>query len=198
MDLSDYKTKTSLILPFNGTWRVSNGGRDASKNGHIDPEGHGPENQLFAYDFVRDYRREGENLEDYEAFGQEVIAPADGIIFQVIDGNRDVPIGETDVDMIYGNMIMIDHQNGEYSVLAHFKYASITVKDGDIVKQGNVLGLCGNTGNTSNPHIHYHLQNDFVMYKAHGLPAQFRKILVDGVEKENIELESEQKVSNQV
>lgn len=196
MDLSGYKTKSQLLLPFKGIWKVGNGGRDIASNNHLSPDGNGPKNQMYAYDFIRNHAREGKKLEDYEAFGQEVIAPADGIIFQVIDGSRDVPIDESDGDMIFGNMIMIDHENGEYSVFAHLKYASIGVQVGDKVKQGDRLGLCGNTGNTSEPHIHYHLQDQPVTYKSNGLPIEFKKILVDGQIKENVELKKGQKVSN--
>ncbi|NIQ73552.1 MAG: peptidoglycan DD-metalloendopeptidase family protein, partial [Candidatus Aminicenantes bacterium] len=75
------------------------------------------------------------------------------------------------------------HQNGECSLLCHFKYQSIKVKVGDKVKQGDLLGLCGNTGNTTQPHIHFNLQDGPLMHKAGPLPAQFTKIIVDGKEK---------------
>lgn len=194
----DYKTKTSLILPFKGVWVVGNGGRDADKNNHIEADGSGPKSQRFAYDFSSRYvKGEGKNLEDYEAFGSRVIAPADGIISQVIDGNEDVSIGGVDLFVLTGNMIVINHENGEWSVLAHLKHNSISVKVGSRVKRGDLLGLCGNTGNTSEPHVHYHLQDDALMHRAIGLPAQFKKIKVDGeVIKESFEPERGQKVEN--
>lgn len=192
----DYKTKTHLILPFNDTWIVGNGGRDPKKNNHLNPDGTGPKSQMFAYDFVKDHKGDGKNLADYAAFGLEVIAPADGVVYQVVSGNIDVPIGESDWVVICGNMVVIDHENGGWSVLAHLKYNSIKVSIGDRIKQGDLLALCGNSGNTSEPHIHYHLQDNPNMYKASGLPVQFRKVMVDGEIKENIELERDQKVSN--
>jgi hypothetical protein len=196
MNLENYKTKTDLILPFEGTWIVGNGGRDAAKNSHLGTDGSSPASQRFAYDFIKEHKGDGENLNNYEAFGADVLAPGDGVISQVIDGSKDVPIGESDWVVICGNMIVVDHDNGEWSVLAHLQYNSIKVKVGDKVKQGDLLGLCGNTGNTTEPHIHYHLQDGPFMYQATGLPAQFRKILVDGEIKENIELVGDQKVSN--
>ena len=42
---------------------------------------------------------------------------------------------------------------------AHFKQNSIRVKQGQIIKQGELLGLCGNSGNSSEPHLHFHIQN---------------------------------------
>ena len=47
----------------------------------------------------------------------------------------------------------------EFAVLAHFKPYSIRVKPGDKVRRGQFLGLCGNSGNSSEPHLHFHLQN---------------------------------------
>lgn len=196
MNLLNYKTKTLLTLPFKGIWIVGNGGRDASKNNHRDPDGSGSKDQMFAYDFIGEHKGEGKNLEDYEAFGSEVIAPADGIISQVINGSMDESIGESDLYVICGNRIVIDHGKGEWSMLAHFKYDSVRVKVGDKVKQGDILGLCGNTGNTSEPHVHYQLQDSALPHKAKGLPAQFAKIKVDGEVKENFEPERFQKVEN--
>lgn len=188
-----YKTKTSLILPFKGTWVVGNGGRSPKTNNHYSSK-----RQKYAYDFVSMHvKNSGNKLEDYDAFGAEVIAPADGVIVQVIDGSIDMVPGERDTSVYPGNMVLIDHQNGEWSPLSHFKYNSIRVKVGDNIKQGDTLGLCGNTGNTSEPHIHYHLQDNVLLTQAKGIPAQFARILVDGVIKEYVEPIRYQKVSNQ-
>ena len=156
----DYITKTNLILPFNGAWTVTNGGRNASTNSHIRPPDQGPQGQLYSYDFRNGHTGSGDNLEDYEVFGKEVIAPGDGEIIQVISGVIDNKPGERDRNVGIGNALIIDHKNGEYSLLGHFKQDSITVKVGDIVKAGDTIGLCGNTGNTSEPHIHFGLQDD--------------------------------------
>jgi murein DD-endopeptidase MepM/ murein hydrolase activator NlpD len=58
-----------------------------------------------------------------------------------------------------GNYVIIDHGNGEYSFLAHLKKGSMVVAVGDSLKSGQFIGLCGNSGNSSEPHLHYHLQN---------------------------------------
>lgn len=147
----------------------------------------GPQNQLYAYDFRMDNSGSEKKLEDYGVFGAEVIAPGDGVVAQIVDGSFDCQPGFADRSVGVGNMIMIDHENGEFSLLCHFKHGSIDVKVGDKVKQGLKLGLCGNTGNTSQPHIHFNLQDNLIGYKANPLPAQFRKILVNGEVKENYE-----------
>lgn len=193
----DYQTKTNLILPFRGTWMVSNGGRTVETNNHMKfADGDGPKNQLYAYDFRRGHTGNGEKLEDYDVFGEDVLAPGDGVVIQVINGAIDVLPGERDRGVGVGNMVIIDHQNGEFSLLCHFKYNSIRVTVGDHVKQGDLLGLCGNTGNTSEPHIHFNLQDGPRMHTANALPAKFERITVDGKVKLKYEPIRKQMVSN--
>lgn len=192
----DYQTISSLILPFHGTWLVSNGGRTPETNTHNRSPEQGPQNQLFAYDFRMESTGKETKLEEFLVFGREVLAPGDGQVVQIIDGSIDVLPGERDRNVGVGNAIIIDHQNGEFSVLCHFKHNSIKVHVGDKVQQGDVIGLCGNTGNTTQPHIHFHLQDGQLMHKAHALPAQFKKIIIDGNAKINAELLRGQKVSN--
>jgi murein DD-endopeptidase MepM/ murein hydrolase activator NlpD len=192
----DYITKTNLILPFNGELMVSNGGRTPSTNNHNRPSNSGPQNQLYAYDFRDEFTGIKQQLEDYIVYGMSVLAPGRGKIIQVIDGSIDCIPGEFDRSVGVGNAVIIDHNNGEYSVLCHFKYNSIKVKVGDDIQQGEMLGLCGNTGNTSQPHIHFHLQNKPLMHQAGSLPAKFVKIIVDGIVKTNYEPVRFEHVSN--
>lgn len=193
----DYQTKTKLILPFRGTWMVSNGGRTVETNNHMKfADGDGPKNQLYAYDFRRGHTGSGEKLEDYDVFGEDVLVPGDGVVIQIIDGAIDVLPGERDRGVGVGNMVIIDHQNGEYSLLCHFKHNSVQVKVGDHVKKGDLLGLCGNTGNTSEPHIHFNLQDGPRMHTAKALPAQFDRITVDGEVKMKYEPIRKQMVAN--
>ena len=183
----DYKTKTKLILPFKGILMVSNGGRTPETNNHNRPVEKGPQNQLYAYDFRTETSGEEKSLEDYGVFGMEVIAPGNGQIIQVIDGSIDCEPGEFDRNVGVGNAVMIDHKNGEYSFLCHLKHNSICVKVGEKVKQGDKVGLCGNTGNTSQPHIHYHLQDAPLLHKSGPLLALFTEISVNGEIKKNYE-----------
>ena len=75
---------------------------------------------------------------------------------------------------------MIDHGHGEYSLLAHLRKGSVTVKTGGRVTQGQIIGRCGNSGNTSEPHLHYHPQNSGKFGNSEGLPAQFVNYVADG------------------
>lgn len=97
--------------------------------------------------------------ESYYAFGQELIAPADGTVVYAVDGVHDNIPGEMNRMFAPGNLVVIKHAEKEYSLFAHFKQNSIRVKVGEKVKQGQTLGLSGNSGNSSEPHLHFQVQN---------------------------------------
>ena len=168
----NYRTKTKLHLPFNGEWYVAAGGRGANNNHHVvSPD------QRFAYDFV--IRREGATFknggtcnEDYFCFSKQVFAPGNGVIKTVVNDVTDNVPG--DMPENAGNYLVIDHGHNEFSILAHFKHKSIIVKEGESVVGGQLLGLCGNSGHSSEPHLHYHLQNGPVLFEGNGLPVQFK------------------------
>ena len=105
--------------------------------------------------------------------------------------------GEMNPHKPLGNYVVIDHNNGEFSFLVHFKKNSILVAVGDTVTQGQTLGQCGNSGNTSEPHIHYHLQTTGEYGKGEGLPAQFINYNKNGTAVERGELEQGQLIRPQ-
>jgi murein DD-endopeptidase MepM/ murein hydrolase activator NlpD len=190
----DYTTKTSLRLPFRGEWVVFWGGRTMQENHHA-----AVRSQRFAYDLliVRDdstHRGDGKQLADYYSYGEPVLAPAAGTIVRLEDGRPDQEFGTTDPAQPAGNYIVIDHGDGEFSLLAHLQPGSLQVKKGDHVQEGDVLARCGNSGNTSEPHLHYHLQNGPDMSDADGLPAFFIDLKVDGKAVPRTELLKGQKV----
>lgn len=168
---SNYQTKTELRLPFEGEWFVAAGGRSIIDNHHAISV-----DQRFAYDFLikknkYTFANNGASNEDYYCFGEKVLAPGDGIIVKVVNDVNENKVGYMPEGA--GNLIIIDHENGEFSVLAHFKKGSIVVKVGEAVVSGQFLGLCGNSGHSSQPHIHYHLQTTPIIFSGEGLPAQF-------------------------
>jgi murein DD-endopeptidase MepM/ murein hydrolase activator NlpD len=119
------------------------------------------------------HRQDTRRNEDYYAFGRELLAPADGIVTEVIDGVRDNAPGSMNPLSALGNAVFIQHTEHEVSVLAHLKQGSTKVKAGDKVTRGRVIGLCGNSGNSSEPHLHYHLQNLPVIQDATGVKCYF-------------------------
>jgi murein DD-endopeptidase MepM/ murein hydrolase activator NlpD len=176
----DYRTKTALRLPFEGEWRVFWGGRTLSQNHHAAIRA-----QRFAYDLARwqdgtTHRGDGKRNEDFYAFGQTIVAPGDGVIAVAVDGIPDNVVGKNNTQQIAGNHVVIDHGNNEFSFLAHFQQGSIMVKKGDAVQAGQKLGLCGNSGNSDQPHLHYHLANAADLVDADGLPVQFQNYVADG------------------
>lgn len=60
----------------------------------------------------------------------------------------------------YGNHIIIEHENGYKTLYAHLKYQSITVKAGDVVKKGQVIGYMGETGTAYGSHLHFEVRKD--------------------------------------
>ena len=172
--------ETSLRLPFSGRWLVMNGGDTRELNAH-----HDAPNQVFAFDFVgvdtdgKTATGDGRRNEDYYAFGREVLAPADGVVTVVIQGVPDNAIGSLNPYSALGNMVLLEHQKGEVSVLAHLKLGSTRVKVGDQIKAGDVIGSCGNSGNSTKPHLHYHLQDTSIIQDGKGIKIYFQKVFVN-------------------
>jgi len=176
----DYQTKANLRLPFNGEWFVVWGGRTIEDNYHAVAK-----DQRFAYDFLvlkngQTHINEGKALSDYHCWNQDLLAPADATVVNVVDGLPDQAIGSRDPQNAAGNHLVLDFGRNEYGVLAHFQQNSIQVKTGDLVKTGQLLGRCGNSGNTTEPHLHFHLQNSDRFGHGEGLPASFQQYLADG------------------
>jgi murein DD-endopeptidase MepM/ murein hydrolase activator NlpD len=71
-----------------------------------------------------------------------------------------------------------DHTGGVHSVYAHLKKRSVRVREGDKVKRGQVIGLCGNSGNSSQPHLHFQLQDGPRQEKSWGIDAVFQNVTV--------------------
>ncbi|WP_338554357.1 M23 family metallopeptidase [Paenibacillus sp. KS-LC4] len=152
-------TKNSYSLPFRGEWLVIWGGNNVLVNYHYEYE-----SQRYAYDFVQakdgnSYEGDPLKNESYFAFGQEILAPADGTVVSVVNDIADnEPVGVMNEKAPAGNVVVIDH-GGEYSYLAHMKKGSATVKAGDKVTKGDVIGLTGNSGNSSEAHLHFQLSD---------------------------------------
>ena len=108
------------------------------------------------------------------------MAPAAGRVAWTRDSLPENEPGHMDAAHPMGNAVVLDHGQGECSVFAHLVPGSLRVKPGQQVAEGDTLGLCGNSGHSSEPHLHYHLQNGPVPLDADGLPAAFEGYLADG------------------
>ncbi len=146
----------ALDSPLVGEWFVLNGGHSVLLNGHSP-------NESNALDFVRlgtngrtHTGGTGASLTEYAGFGWPVLAPADGRIVEVSDGNPDSPAG-TNSD--HSNHVLIDIGGGRYVSMAHLMQGSATVDVGDMVRSGQPVAAVGNNGNSLEPHLHLQVQD---------------------------------------
>ncbi|MCA1684606.1 MAG: M23 family metallopeptidase, partial [Planctomycetia bacterium] len=170
-----------LRLPFEGEWTVIEGGETEARNYHGSV---GSRSQRRAVDFSLSddsghwCSGDGKKNEDYYAYGKEVLAPADGTVVTVIDGVPDNRPLSTNPYTSTGNTVILRLRPSEFSVFAHLKYQSIKVKVGDKVKAGQTFARCGNSGNSSKPHLHFHLMNTEVPGDATGFAPFFQNVHV--------------------
>jgi hypothetical protein len=96
---------------------------------------------------------------NYFGFGKEILAVADGTVVDMLDGLPDVPTiysaPPATLETAAGNFVIQDIGNGKYACYAHMVNGSVRVKKGDILKEGQVIGLMGNSGNSDVPHLHF-------------------------------------------
>ena len=179
-----YHTTTRLRLPFasgpNASWYVAWGGRRPDQNYHITAP-----DQRFAYDFVlvrddRVHTGRGTANAEYHCFGAPVLAPAAGVVVQAVDSIADNVPGQRNRVSPPGNYVVIDHGEDERSFIAHFRRGSVRVRPGERLAASQRIGECGNSGNSTLPHVHYHLQTGTDYGQGVGLPASFNDYIADG------------------
>ena len=148
-------SRGAVKLPFFGEWKVTQG-----HNGSYTHKG----DWQHAWDFEmvdengRTYKDSGDYPEDYYCYNKSVLAPADGTVEEVINDIDDNVIGQKNLAENWGNTVVIKHGDFFYSKLSHLKKGSIEVKPGDKVRTGDILGVCGNSGNSPYPHLHFQIQ----------------------------------------
>jgi hypothetical protein len=126
----------------------------------------GPDGAEYSGDFA--------NNADHHAYGADLLAVADGTIEAVTDGVPENVPGDTraipiTLDTRGGNLVILDIGDGRYVTYAHLIPGSLTVRVGDRVKRGDVLGKLGNSGNSSQPHLHFHVSEIVDPQNASGL-----------------------------
>ena len=152
-------SKIEYILPFEGEWTVVNGGVEKEFS-----HSWGVPTQRYAYDFlIMDtlgktyYGEDPTDVNAYKSYGETVLAPAKDI---------------------RGNYVLIKHAENEYGFIGHLQPQSICVKVGEKVQAGQIIAKCGNTGNSSEPHVHFHVQDGINFFTSAGVPIMFRDICV--------------------
>jgi len=174
------RNTTFISLPFNGEWFVYWGGVTEEQNYHITEE-----TQQYAYDILKvkdgaSYEGDPLQNESYFAFGEDIIAPCDGRVSKVIDGVPDNIPGETNEQELTGNTIVLRTDRDEYILLAHLMNNSIVVEEGQDLRKGDIMAKCGNSGNSTEAHLHLSLQNALEMEDSIGAKLYFDRIEVNG------------------
>jgi hypothetical protein len=182
---SSHEGRVSAVrfrVPMDGPITVAWGGDSFFGNYHVSyPD------QRWAYDLLvvkdgKSHRGEGTELADYYCYGLPVLAPADGTVVFTRDTDPDMKIGELGGGTgPGGNEVVIEVAPGEYLVLSHLQPGSTTVKVGEKVTAGQPVAKVGNSGNTSEPHLHVHLQDGPpTALMVEGIPLYFHDYKVDG------------------
>ncbi|MFN7929918.1 MAG: peptidoglycan DD-metalloendopeptidase family protein [Blastocatellia bacterium] len=191
------RTETPLVIapPLRGgEWVAANGPANASVHRRaLIPVNSGTYiAQRFAIDWVQlndsGATFTGDKLKNasYRCYGADALAVADAVVVATKDGipenvpganSRAVPIT---LETVGGNHVILDLGNNRYAFYAHLQPGSLRVKVGDKVKTGQVLGLVGNSGNSTEPHLHFHISDANSPLGSEGLPYVFASFEVQG------------------
>jgi hypothetical protein len=198
LKLIKYEQANSYIFPVKGAWFVAVSGDASTAHRWVLLE-------EFALDLGqvdikgKTYRKSGLTVEDYYCFNQDVVAVADGEVVFIQNGLPDdntilKKMDESDeaysarlamVQLKFlkenpyhaaGNYIVLRHSGNEYSHYAHLKQGSIKIKKGDQVKQGQVIGAVGHSGNSTEPHLHFSINDGVDFLTSVSLPVTFSNI----------------------
>lgn len=140
------------------------------------------------------------DVADYPAFGQEVRAMVDGVVVTARDRQRDHRARSSVVAVVYmmvegmlrelggprfiiGNHVVIRSDDGVFALVAHLRRGSVAVREGERVQAGQRIGACGNSGNSSEPHVHAQLMDRRSAWTGQGLPMLFADVAVEGGER---------------
>jgi len=169
VNVSDNYAHRNSFFPLNGQWFV--------------PE-------RWAVDYIsltndnRVHSGDPENLKSYPGYGQDLLAVKKAKVLKVVDGLDDLEIGKTlqnmSLDNLGGNYVFLDIGDGYGAFYAHIIKDTITVKEGDTVKRGQVLGKLGNSGNSTGPHLHFHIVKGSFPLAAQGVPYIIDEFTVAG------------------
>jgi Peptidase family M23 len=153
-------------------------------NGTLDPS------EGFAIDWIKvnregkAFRTDGKKSEDWLCYGIDVLAVAPGTVVETMRDLPNEPPGVAPTSLkiseIAGNHVVLDLGNGRYAMYAHLAPHSVTVHVGDRVKVGDKLGLLGNSGNTTGPHLHFQISDRPSTLDVTSLPFVFKSMMLEG------------------
>ncbi len=176
--------QAELRLPFDGLWLVGEGPTPEIGAHHLtEPD------QRHAYDFViwrngSTYQGTGAENSDSWCWGEPVLSPGAGRVVAMANRVADNRPGRgLNTAQALGNHVVIDLGREEFAVVAHLQQGSVKVAKGDQVQPGQRLGSCGNSGSSTAPHVHFHVQDKptFQTGAEVGIPLHFKNYQADGV-----------------
>jgi murein DD-endopeptidase MepM/ murein hydrolase activator NlpD len=196
--------KNKYIFPLRGTWFVGIGASLHTVHRWAVPE-------EFALDIARlsgeglSHKGDGTRFEDYYAYSADVLAAADGRVIGMANDQPEDPAAMQRPDetqeayfarlqknqgelmakgaaAIAGNYVKIDHGKNEYSFYAHLQPGSVRVHVGDEVKAGDVIGKLGSSGNSTEPHLHFHVCDAPDVLRCAGIPVNFSNVTIQWAE----------------
>lgn len=138
--------------------------------------------ERYAYDILaKPYDTGNPDLQAYGIYGTNILAPIKGEIIEIHDGEKDIEPNIERFESLLGNYIFMRvKETGTYLIFAHLKNNNIRVETGDIVEVGDVIAQVGNSGTTSEPHLHIQHQrnrpyNNVFIITSEGLPITFEE-----------------------
>jgi murein DD-endopeptidase MepM/ murein hydrolase activator NlpD len=192
--------KNKYTFPLRGIWYIGYGASFHTGHRWAVPE-------EFALDIAKvgesglSHKGYGTRFEDYYAYGAGVLAAADGRIVSAANDQTEDSTAMQRPDetqeayfarlqkeqgqrlakgatAITGNYVMIDHGMSEYSLYAHLQPGSVRVHVGDQVQGGDVIGKLGSSGNSTEPHLHFHVCDRPDPLICAGIPVNFNNITI--------------------
>jgi murein DD-endopeptidase MepM/ murein hydrolase activator NlpD len=164
---------------------------DNPMNGTLDPS------EQFAIDWIKvdaqgkAFRGDGKSSEQWLCYGAEVLAVAPGTVVEAMRDLPDQPPGVAPSNLtipeIAGNHVILDLDDGRYAMYAHLAPHSVAVHVGDRVKAGDPLGLLGNSGNTTGPHLHFQISNRPSTLDVTPLPFVFESMALENRTSANLD-----------
>lgn len=183
--IATYTQRIDLIFPFRGAGIVTQGG--AANAGHRNRSGQFAIDAMgMSANYAVQVSERFEQNTDLVGYGRDLVAPAAGTIVSARGDRPDQPVpGESNEDYHLpefrgagdpGNHVVIDHGNGEFTLVAHLMAGSLSVAAGDHVAQGERLGRLGNSGDSFAPHVHVQLMDGPRWEYANALPCRFSNV----------------------
>jgi murein DD-endopeptidase MepM/ murein hydrolase activator NlpD len=192
--------KNRYIFPLRGVSYVGVGASFHTPHRWVIPEEFGLDIAKLG-DNGLSHKGTGTRFEDYYAYGADVLAAAGGRVIEAENGQPEDPTAMQQPDesqeayfarlqkdqgnrlakgmtSITGNYVMIDHGQSEYSLYAHLQSGSVRVKVGDQIRAGDVIGKLGSSGNSTEPHLHFHVCDNANPLLCAGIPVNFSNVTI--------------------